>query len=260
MQPEGLGAVVPAASGIGDFNGDGHAEVIASAPSSDAAGKGAGRIYVFSGKDGRRLLTLDGERAGDGYGSTIGGGGGRYFIVGAGTAGPKNQGRVYVYDRLARKPRFVKDADESGAALGAMFVSVVGDVNADGTPDVYAADFANSAKGPFTGRVYVYSGRNGEPILTLTGDAAGEGFGIGAARVGDVDRDGHDDVIAGTWQHGGAAWSGGRVVVHSGKDGSALWKITGRVPGETLGFERWASATWTGTVRATTWSRPHGAW
>jgi hypothetical protein len=226
-----------AASGIGDFNGDGHADIIASAPGSDAAGAGAGRAYVFSGKDGRRLLALDGERPGDAFGSTVGGGGGRYFIVGAGTAGPAKHGRVYVYNRLDRTPLFVRDADETGNALGAMFVSVVGDVNADGTPDVYAADFSNSARGPATGRAYVYSGVAGEPLLTLTGAGAGEGFGIGAARVGDVDGDGHDDVIVGSWQYGGAAWSGGRVVVHSGKDGRPLRTITGRVPGETLGFD-----------------------
>ena len=39
------------------------------------------------------------------------------------------------------------------------------------------------------------------------------------------------------WQYAGAAWSGGRVQVFSGKDGGVLQSFTGRVPGETLGFD-----------------------
>ena len=34
-----------------------------------AGGKGAGRAYVYSGRVGRVLLTLTGERAGDAFGS-----------------------------------------------------------------------------------------------------------------------------------------------------------------------------------------------
>ena len=63
-----------------------------------------------------------------------------------------------------------------------MFLSVVGDVNGDGMPDVYASDWSNAAKGPSTGRVYVRSGVDGHSLLTLTGETAGEGFGIGVAR------------------------------------------------------------------------------
>ena len=65
-----------------------------------------------------------------------------------------------------------------------MFLSVVGDVNHDGVPDVYASDFTNAAKGPSTGRVYVHSGADGRRLLTLTGETAGEGFGIGPATAG----------------------------------------------------------------------------
>jgi hypothetical protein len=226
-----------AASGIGDFDGDGHADIIASAPSSNAHGAASGRVYVFSGKDGHRLLTLDGENPGDGFGSTVGGGGGKYFIVGATGGGTSRSGRVYVYTRLDSHPAFVEEADSTGNALGGMFVSVAGDVDGDGIPDVYATDFSNTARGPATGRAYVYSGRTGRPLLTLTGEGPGEGFGIGAGHTGDVDGDGHDDLIVGAWQYAGAAWSGGRVTVYSGKDGKPLETFTGKVPGETLGFD-----------------------
>ena len=79
------------------------------------------------------------------------------------------------------------EADETGSALGAMFLSVPGDVDGDGVPDVYASDWSNGAKGPSTGRVYVHSGEDGHRLLTLTGETAGEGFGtspVGGGRCG----------------------------------------------------------------------------
>ena len=134
-------------------------------------------------------------------------------------------------------PRFIADADSTGAALGAMFVAVAGDVDGDRVPDVYASDFSNSAKGVSAGRVYVYSGATGKTVLTVTGDRPGESLGSSASRAGDVDGDGHADLAIGSWQYGAAAWSGGRVTVVSGRDGHVLRRFTGRVPGETLGFD-----------------------
>ena len=129
---------------------------------------------------------------------------GAFLIVGAPGAGPRHAGRTYVYKGLSPTPAFVIDADDTGTALGAMFLSVVGDVDHDGVPDVYASDFTNAAKGPSTGRIYVHSGADGRRLLTLTGEGAGEGFGIGPAAAGDVDGDGYDDLIVGAWQYAGA--------------------------------------------------------
>ena len=242
-----------AASSAGDVDRDGHADFLAgatpfptpppapgaAAPKSTAAAP-AGHVYVFSGKDGKLLLSLDGERAGDNFGSAVAGGadGERILlIVGAPRAGERTTGQVYVYTSLTSKPAFVIESDDTGAALGAMFVAVAGDVNKDGVADVYASDFPNRAKGPATGRVYVHSGKDGARLLMLEGEVPGEGFGTSASTAGDIDGDGHADFAVGAWQYGGAAKSGGRIYVHSGKDGRLLRTITGRIAGETLGFD-----------------------
>jgi hypothetical protein len=226
-----------AVAGLGDVDGDGFGDVVVGASATGVKLRGAGRVIVFSGRTGARLLTLDGERENDAFGSAVAGGNGRLLAVGAPGAGPTHRGRVYVFDRLAPTPRFVADADSTGAALGAMFVALVGDVDGDRVPDVFASDYTNTARGPATGRVYVYSGATGKTALTLTGDGAGETLGTSASRAGDVDGDGRADLAVGAWQYGGAAWSGGRVTVYSGKDGRVIRRITGRVPGETLGFD-----------------------
>jgi hypothetical protein len=226
--------------GVGDINHDGYADVIVGAPGNAAAGPGAGRAYVYSGRDGRVLLRLDGRAPHDAFGSAVAGATGKsgsFLIVGAPGAGPKHVGRTYVYKGLSHTPGFVIDADATGGALGAMFLSSIGDVNRDGVPDVYASDFSNAARGPSTGRVYVHSGADGRRLLTLTGETAGEGFGIGPAAAGDVDGDGYDDLIVGAWQYGETAVSAGRAYLYSGRDGRLLHTYTCRIPGDTFGFD-----------------------
>ncbi len=227
-------------SGVGDVNHDGYDDVIVGAPDNNAGGEAAGRAYVYSGKDGHTLLTLTGEAAGDKFGSAVAGHGDKnrfMLIVGAPAAGPAHHGRTYVYNTLSAKPQFVIESDETGNALGGMFVSATGDVNHDGIQDVYASDWSNTAKGPSTGRIYVRSGKDGAPLLTLTGETAGEGFGTSRSAAGDVNGDGYDDLIVGAWQYAGAAISGGRAYLFSGKDGSVMKTFTCRTPGDTFGFD-----------------------
>ena len=227
-------------SDLGDVDGDGHADVVVGAPQNDDAGEDAGRAYVISGQTGKTLLTLSGEQEGDAFGRSVSGffsDSSSFLVVGAPNAGREDRGRVYVYTGMSKEPAFVIEADETGHMLGGMFVSVVGDVNADGVPDIYASDWSNNARGRSTGRIYIHSGADGGRLLALTGEGEGDGFGIGTGDAGDVNDDGHADLIIGAWQYGGAAPNGGKVYLYSGADGSLLRAYTGKVPGETFGFD-----------------------
>ena len=237
-------------AGAGDVNGDGYADIITGsvpAPNQAPPAGGAppptppaGAAYVFSGKDGALLLSLAGEREGDLFGNTVAGntfGRQTLLVIGAAGAGPAQTGRAYIYTKLDTKPAFVIDGDQTSAAFAAMFVAVAGDIDNDGSPDAFLSDFVNRAKGPQTGRVYLHSGKDGRRLLTLTGETAGEMFGTSQSHAGDLDGDGHADLAIGAWQHASAAMSGGRIYMHSGKDGRLLGTITCRIPGDTLGFD-----------------------
>lgn len=228
-------------AGLGDVNGDHVPDVIVGAPGGPSAPADfAGRAYIFSGKDGSQLFTLNGARAGDQFGAAVSGSSvnGRIFIVvGAPLAGDAHVGRTYVYTALTHTPAFTIEADATGNALGGMFVAIPGDMDRDGTEDVYASDWSNEAKGVSTGRIYVHSGKTGRQILTLTGETAGEGFGTSQSTAGDVDGDGTPDLIVGSWQYSGAAVGGGRAYLYSGKTGRLLKTFTCRTPGDTFGFD-----------------------
>jgi len=226
-------------SDAGDANGDGFADVVVGAPAPGGGVPGAARVY--SGRDGAVLMELRGRDPGDQFGSSVAGGvdedGRSLLVVGAGGAGERGVGQVLVYRDLDPDPVFVLDADETGAWLGGMFVSVPGDVDGDGVLDVYASDWANAALGPQTGRVYVISGADGSEIITLTGESSGEGFGTSSSDAGDLDGDGYADLAVGAWQHASRAPGGGKISVYSGRTGESMWTITGKVMGETLGFD-----------------------
>lgn len=228
--------------GLGDINGDGHDDVAVTAPAANGKQPGSGRCFVYSGKDGKELFGLDGEAAGDKFGSAVVGSANPehpMLVVGAQDAGPQKRGRVYVYHFKDGAPKlaFAVEAEETGLNLGMMFLSFPGDLNGDGVPDVYCSDFNDSKGAPGAGRVFVHSGKDGKKLLDVTGTQPGEGLGTSPSDAGDVDGDGVGDLIVGAWQNREKAPSGGKVYLFSGAGGKRLAAWTCKQHGDTFGFD-----------------------
>jgi len=108
--------------------------------------------------------------------------------------------------------------------------------------DIYIGDTGDGARVgtasaiTFQGRAYVFSGATGERLRTIAGDHAGDGLGIGRG-AGDIDGDGHADLILGAWLESSAAVQGGKVYLVSGRNGQTLRTMTGTVAGAQLGFD-----------------------
>ena len=105
-------------------------------------------------------------------------------------------------------------------------VNGVGDVDADGHDDVGISDTLVGS-----GEVKVYSGATGNLLMTLTG-ATGTGamYGLEIRPAGDVNADGHDDILV-------MSTDGGTTIhVVSGDTGSELLSYTTNLPGAPAGL------------------------
>jgi hypothetical protein len=174
-----------AVASAGDVTGDGLADLLVGAQCNDTSGIESGRAYVFSGADGSLVRTMDAERAGDDFGAGIApaddvtGDGITDHIVGAKDAGDGEAGVVYVYSGADGSLVHRLQGDPTTVDLGWFFVATVGDITADGVPDIYAGDFDAGANASFRGRAFVFDGLTGEVVYVFTGTPNGAGLGPG---------------------------------------------------------------------------------
>jgi hypothetical protein len=230
--------------GVGaDVDGDGLVDVLVGAENVDGpAGSLAGRAYILSGRDGATIREFDGPAAlailGNGVSGAgdVNGDGDPDIVLAARDAGSRREGQAFVYNAVTGDLVHTLAPAASARQFGYFFTSGIGDVDGDFLPDIYVPDFADATLGPATGRAYVFSGATGELIHEWVGEAAGGGFGIGRG-AGDVDGDGHEDMLLCGWTDSSGAPQAGKAFVFSGADGRLVRTITNTVAGDQMGFD-----------------------
>ena len=207
----------------GDIDGDGLADFLVGAPGDDDAGASSGSVRVYSGLDGSVLHRFDGDLAGDQLGGKVAGGldldldGTPDLIagmIGSDLAG-SDFGAARVYSGFDGSVLFTALGSSASSEFGSA-VSLNEDMNGDGNPDVIVgARLDDGALGAQIGSATVLSGANGSTILRLEGPEVGSQFGDTATGIGDLNGDGHADLIVGAFGASGTVGSTGLAIAYA---------------------------------------------
>lgn len=220
---DGFGSSV---SSAGDVTGDGNADLIIGARRAGLLSRG--RVFLYFGGpslDEFSDFAINAPSSAGNFGASvtgldINGDGLSDVIVGApGFDGPTNNvGHVYVFLRLQGTPSVTLSGsapvDHFGGAVGS-----AGDFNGDGYPDLAVGAPLHGG----TGRVWLYYGGPGfdaTPDLVLNGEGSGDQFGTAVASVGDVNGDGHDDLLVSAPFNDAAGPDAGRAYLYFGGPGA----------------------------------------
>ncbi|MBN2489686.1 MAG: FG-GAP repeat protein [Planctomycetes bacterium] len=191
------------------------------------------------------LYSFNGLAAGDGLGFSVASAGDVNkdgyvdLIVGAWLADPggqANAGQATVFSGRDGSVLHTFNGRTAGENFG-LPVAGAGDVDNDGYADLIVGAH-KAAPGAVTnaGQATVFSGRDGSVLHTFNGVAVNDFFGRYVASAGDVNKDGHADLLVSAFRADpNALVDAGQVKVLSGKDGSTLFTFDGLAAGDEFG-------------------------
>ncbi|NOY88593.1 MAG: hypothetical protein GXO93_04265, partial [FCB group bacterium] len=237
-----------------DFNADGFADLVVSAPAADDAGTSSGKIYIYFGGPAAdtvadltivgapssffgKALASAGDFNHDGY---------EDLLVGAPfyDSPASNAGAVYLYYG-GPSPDTTVDHIFTGENTSDYFGIAtvgVGDFNHDGSDDIAIGAY-KSDWGAYTnsGKVYIYFGGQNPDFSVdkiLVGSADGERFGY-ALTAQDFNGDNIPDVAVGAYSFDNSSLNVGRIYVFDGgtaPDTVFDLTITGSSSGDKFGW------------------------
>jgi FG-GAP repeat len=223
-----------AVSGAGDVNQDGYDDLLIGAPNSR---QNAGSAFVFSGKDGAQLFALHGKSGDDLFGSSVSevsdmtGDHIPDIVVGAHQAEPKGRigaGSVYVYSGATGKLIGQWTGSADGDSFG-WSVNGAGDLNGDGLAEIIVGTpYSGSQTQYKSGAAYVYTLANPHRLYQWDHTILGSPAVVDVAAAGDLNDDGYDDLIVGTFGAFDQEMDRGvGASAFSGSDGSLLHQWRG---------------------------------
>jgi hypothetical protein len=246
-----------AASGIGDVNGDGYADIMVGLPFNFNGQVSEGQCWAFYGSatglstapnwsfesnvsssNTGVSVSAAGDVNGDGYGDAM--------IGASGNNGTVN-GRSFIFygngTGLAAAPNWTYITTNPGSYFGEC-VSGAGDVNGDGYADVVVG--ANRYTGSVTtsGAIFIFLGSalgtSASPSQIIESDQAFSWFGLSCASAGDVNGDGFSDVIVGAYSHDNGETEEGRAYLYhgtaTGLNNTPAWTTESNQVSAYLGF------------------------
>lgn len=181
-------------SAVGDLNNDGRTDLVIGA---DNAGSGqVGRAYVVSW-DGAQAQTLF-ELAPTENGRDFG----QFFANGGHDMNCDQVPDIYVADFVGNRAYVFSGADGElirlfkGDGNGQFGLGeMVDDIDNDGYADMVLAAWVSNRGAPQAGKAFIYSGRDGQLLRSMTHNRPSAQFGFDAGGMGDIDGDGTYEFI-----------------------------------------------------------------